>query len=55
MDEIRSQIQAIERELKRLDPATERAHVQKLQLELARLRAQLRTEGSEEYYWSDER
>ncbi|GMU52743.1 MAG: hypothetical protein AMXMBFR33_18890 [Candidatus Xenobia bacterium] len=55
MDEIRRQIRAVEQELQGLDPEKDRARVQKLQLELARLRAQLRTEGSEEYYWSEER
>lgn len=52
MDEIKRQIRALTEEIQRTQ---DREKLAKLQLELARLRAQLRTEGSEEYYWSEER
>ncbi len=46
------QIQALKDEIGR---TTDKERLAKLQLELARLKAKLRTEGSEEYYWSEER
>lgn len=52
MDEIKKQIRALTEEVQR---TTDKERLAKLQLELARLRAKLRTDGSEEYYWSEER
>lgn len=52
MDTIKRQIQALQQELEKTSDKERQA---KLQLELARLRALLRTQESEEYYWSEER
>ena len=52
MDEIKTKIRALTDEIGR---TSDKEKLAKLQLELARLKAKLHTEGSEEYYWSEER